>query len=267
LDTLIKPTGINENKLIWAIICSFLLHILLVAVIPQFKFEPFKKVPDVLKVELVQAKKPEPVEVIKPKIEPPKPIEPTKPKAEPIKPPPKTTPKPEPVPAKENKPEVAQSVPPPTPPAVIAVTPKTDVAPAIIVPTPEPVKDTEPSASEINAALKSYKSILKKEFAKQTKYSPMALKHGLQGTVYIISEIDPTGKILNTYLCKSSGYDLLDNSALKSIKSLSSLPLPKYMQVFKIRDEDDDQVACSAEIIIPEGHFRIKTPVIFKLDN
>ena len=266
MNIAVKNTSLNENTLIWAVICSILLHILFFVVVPNVKFEVIKKLPDVLKVELVQAKKPEPAEVIKPKIEPPKPVEPTKPKAEPIKPLPRTTPKTDSIPAKEYKPEVAQAEPPP-PPAVIAVTPKADTTPAITVPPPEPVKDTEPSEGEINAALKSYKSILKKEFAKHSRYSPMALKQGLQGTVYIISEIDPTGKILNTYLCKSSGYDLLDNSALKSIKSLSSLPLPKYMQVFKIRDEDDDQVACSAEIIIPEGHFRIKTPVIFKLDN
>jgi periplasmic protein TonB len=222
LDTLIKSTGINENKLIWAIICSFLLHILLVAVIPQFKFEPFKKLPDVLKVELVQPKKPKPVEVIEPKIEPIKPeklkpIEPTKPKVEPIKPPPKTTPKTEPVPAKENKPEVAQAEPPPSP-AVIAVTPKADTTPVITVPTPEPVKEKPVNDDAYNAAKGSYKSSVQKEIQRNLRYPKMAEKRRITGVAKVEIHLDKEGNVTSVNVISSSGNDSLDAEAIAVIK-------------------------------------------------
>jgi len=63
----------NGNTLIWAVICSILLHILLAFIIPNVKFEAVKK-PVLLIVEL--SKKPEPPPVVVP--------EPVKAEPEPI---------------------------------------------------------------------------------------------------------------------------------------------------------------------------------------
>ncbi len=203
--------------LIWAIICSILLHILFFVVVPNFKFDTIKKIPDVLKVELVQPKKPEPVQVIKPKIEPPKPTEPIKPKPESIKPLQKTTSKTELIPAKENKPEVAQSEPPP-PPAVIAVTPKTDAAPAIAVPTPEPVKEKPVNDDAYNAAKGSYKSSVQKEIQRNLHYPKMAEKRRITGVAKVEIHLDKEGNVTSVSVISSSGNDSLDAEAIAVIK-------------------------------------------------
>jgi periplasmic protein TonB len=216
LDISIKHASLKESTIIWAVVCSFLLHILLAAVIPQFKFEPFKKVTDVLKVKLVQPKKPEPVEVIKPKIEPSKPVEHIKPKAEPIKPLPKTVPKTEPIPAKENRPEVAQTEPPPQP-AMMAVTPKPDAAPAVTVQTPEPVKEKPVNDDAYNAAKSSYKSSVQKEIQRNLHYPKMAEKRRITGIAKVEIYLDKEGNVTSVKVISSSGNDSLDAEAIAVI--------------------------------------------------
>ncbi len=124
----------NESTLIWAVICSILLHTLFFVVVPNFKFDAIKKIPDQLTVEIMQPKPPEPVVIP----EPPKPVEPIKPQPEQIKPLPKKELKPEPRPV-ETKPEPVQAEPPP-PPTVITAAPKVDAPAVITVPPHEPPK-------------------------------------------------------------------------------------------------------------------------------
>ena len=204
----------GESTLIWAIVCSFLLHILLVAVIPNFKFDALKKVPDVLKVEIVQPKKPEPVKLIEPVPEPPKPAEPIK---EPAKPLPKTIPKTEPIPAKENKPEVTQTEPPPKP-NVIAVTPKAETVPGIVVPAPEPPKEKPLNDEAYNSAKNSYKSSVQKEIQRNLRYPKMAEKHRITGVAKVGIHLDREGNVTSVTVINSSGNDSLDAEAIAVIK-------------------------------------------------
>ena len=181
-----KFTGTSEfgeSTLIWAIVYSFLLHILLVAIIPNFKFYALKKVPDVLKVEIVQQKKPEPVKLIEPAPELPKP-KPIKPKPDLAKPLPKTIPKTESIPAKENKPEVTQTESPPKP-TVIAVAPKADAAPAIVVPAPESPKEKPLNDEAYNSAKSSYKNSVQKEIQRNLRYPKMAEKRRITGVAKV----------------------------------------------------------------------------------
>jgi protein TonB len=78
LNIAVNHPALHENKLIWAIISSMLLHALLVVVIPNVKFDEIKT-PEILEVDFVKLPEPptpatEPVqplpEVVKPKIEP-----------------------------------------------------------------------------------------------------------------------------------------------------------------------------------------------------
>jgi periplasmic protein TonB len=210
--------------LIWAIVCSILLHLLFAAVVPNFKFDAIKKVPDVLKVELVQPKKPDPIiapdlpKPAPPKPEVAKPIEKIKPLPEPIKPPPKTTPKTELIPAQENKPEVAQTTPPP-PPAVIAVTPKPDAPPAAItVPTAEPIKEKPVNDDAYNAAKGSYKSSVQKEIQRNLRYPKMAGKRRITGVAKVEIHLDKEGNVTSVNVISSSGNDSLDAEAIAVIK-------------------------------------------------
>ena len=203
---------VGESALIWAIVCSFLLHILLVAIIPNFKFEALKKVPDVLKVEIVQPKKPEPVKLIEPAPEVPKPIKPKPALAKPL---PKIIPKTEPIPAKENKPEVTQTEPPPI---VIAVAPKSDTTPAIVVPAPEPPKEKPLNDEAYNSAKSSYKSNVQKEIQRNLRYPKMAEKRRITGVAKVEIHLDREGNVTSATVISSSGNDSLDAEAIAVIK-------------------------------------------------
>ena len=207
---------VGESTLIWAIVCSFLLHILLVAIIPNFKFDALKKIPDVLKVEIVQPKKPEPVKLIEPAPELPKP-EPIKPKPELAKPLPKIIPKIEPIPAKENKPEVTQTEPPPKP-TVIAVAPKPDTTPVIVVPAPEPPKEKPLNDEAYNSAKSSYKSSVQKEIQRNLRYPKMAEKRRITGVAKVEIHLDREGNVTSVTVISSSGNDSLDAEAIAVIK-------------------------------------------------
>lgn len=207
----------GEGTLIWAIVCSFLLHILLVAVIPNFKFDALKKVPDVLKVEIVQPKKPDPVKLIEPAPEPPKLAKPIKPKSELAKPLPKTIPNIEPIPAKENKPEVTQTEPPPKP-NVIAVAPKAETTPAIVVPTPEPPKEKPLNDEAYNSAKNSYKSSVQKEIQRNLSYPKMAERRRITGIAKLEIHLDKEGNVKSVTVISSSGNNSLDAEAIAVIK-------------------------------------------------
>ena len=207
---------VGESTLIWAIVCSFLLHILLVAIIPNFKFDALKKIPDVLKVEIVQPKKPEPVKLIEPAPELPKP-EPIKPKPELAKPLPKIIPKIEPIPAKVNKPEVTQTEPPPKP-TVIAVAPKPDTTPVIVVPAPEPPKEKPLNDEAYNSAKSSYKSSVQKEIQRNLRYPKMAEKRRITGVAKVEIHLDREGNVTSVTVSSSSGNDSLDAEAIAVIK-------------------------------------------------
>lgn len=207
---------VGESTLIWAIVCSFLLHILLVAIIPNFKFDALKKIPDVLKVEIVQPKKPEPVKLIEPAPELPKP-EPIKPKPALAKPLPKIIPKIEPIPAKENKPEVTQTEPPPKP-TVIAVAPKPDTTPVIVVPAPEPPKEKPLNDEAYNSAKSSYKSSVQKEIQRNLRYPKMAEKRRITGVAKVEIHLDREGNVTSVTVSSSSGNDSLDAEAIAVIK-------------------------------------------------
>ncbi len=214
MDISIKNSSISESTLIWAIVCSILLHLLLVISLPNFKFDAIKKIPDVLKVELIQPKKPEPVVIA----EPPKPVEPIKPQPEQIKHLPKKELKPEPRPI-ETKPEPTQAEPPP-PPAVITATPKVDVPPVITVPPPppEPLKEKPLNDEAYNAAKNSYRSNVEMEIQRNLRYPKLAEKRHIIGKAKVEIYLDKVGNVISVTVISSSGNASLDAEAVAVIK-------------------------------------------------
>lgn len=186
--------------------------------------------PDVLKVVLVQPKKPEPVaEVIEP-IKP-EPIKPKEIQPEPIKPEPvkkiiepKPTQKVEPaklVAAPEAKPEPVQAE--PQVPVVIAATPKAEEKPVFVAPTPQP----EPVIKEdIDAVKKIFLSDVQKEINQNLRYPKMAEKRGISGMARVEVFIDNEGNVTGVEIIESSGNDSLDSEAIAVIKRSN---LKKYM--------------------------------------
>ncbi len=201
----------NERMLIWAIICSMLLHAFLVVVIPNLNFEKVK-LRQVLNIELV--KTPEP-----PPITPPAPKHPeikTQPTIKTL-----------------TKPTRSKEAPPP-PPAVqtevLAVAPKVDALPSPVPPVPimvpEPPKLIVPSQAEINAALNGYNSALWGKIGKYKQYPKIAQMRGWQGEVIVELLLDGNGKLKSKKILTSSGYEVLDKQALEMIDKAAPFPSP-----------------------------------------
>ncbi len=239
----------NGNTLIWAVICSILLHILLAFIIPNVKFEAVKK-PVLLTVEL--SKKPEPPPVVVP--------EPVKAEPEPIKP--KTEPKPELKPITKPLPtttvvknEPTPAVPPPAvvthQTEVIAAAPKVDAAPSPMPPapvaTPEPPKTAAPSQEDMEDARGRYGNTLWGAIGKHKQYPRIAQMRGWQGEVVVELLLDGNGKLKSKKIIQSSGFESLDKQALEMVEKAAPFPAPPEA--------------------LRGSNFSIKVPIPFKLED
>ena len=230
--------------LIWAVICSMLLHLLLALVLPNIEFDISKQNPKPLTVEIMQ---PAPVALPEPVVE----TEPIKP--EPIKKPelikqpvkPIKQKSPEPSPIQEANPEPAPAEPPP--PNVITAAPKVDAPPVIVTPPPEPPKKVEPSENDISNALGQYGNTLGRAIAKHKSYPKIAQMRGWQGECLLDLKLDGSGNVLSANIKESSGHESLDNQALEMVRKAS--PFPEPPEALRGRS------------------FNITVPVSFKLEN
>ena len=210
----------HEHTLIWAIICSVLLHGLLALVIPNLQQDAVKK-PDILEIELVKKTEPPPValpEAVKLKVE-------SKPASKPVVKP-LSTPT-----FVKNEPASYQPPANVAPPAeVIAVTPKPDATPTTIPPaivvTPTPPPLTGPSQAELDDAKGRYGSTLWGAIGKHKQYPKIAQMRGWQGDVVVELQLDGNGKLKAKKIIKSSGYDALDKQALEMVEKAAPFPAP-----------------------------------------
>lgn len=252
MDTSLKITRTNENRLIGAVISSIILHILFFVVVPNVKFDVIKKLPDVLKVEIVQPKKPVPALVPEPpKPEVAKPVEKIKPapepiKPKPIKPAPKDLPKPQLEPVQKSKPQPVQTEPPPIP-AVITAAPKTESSPTFVTPTPEPPKEKPDNDDAYNAAKGSYRSSVQKEIQRNLRYPKMAQKHHVSGVAKVEIVLDAEGNISSVSVVSSSGNDSLDAEAVAVINRSN---LEQYMN--KMLKGKIDRIIIPVSFTLPD---------------
>jgi protein TonB len=237
----------SENTIFLAIVCSMLLHLCLVLIIPNLSFDEIKK-PEVLEVALVKKPEPPPAAQPEPTVLPPEPV---KPKVIPEKP--AVKPKPLPPPTQEAKSEPESYTPPPTqlPPqtAVIAVAPAPEaptspVPPAPIVTPPPP---PAPSQSEIDDARGRYGNALWGAIEKHKQYPRIAQIRGWQGEVILELLLDGSGKLKSKKVLASSGYEALDKQALDMVEKAAPFPTPPEA--------------------LRGNSFTIKVPIPFKLEN
>ncbi len=229
MDFAINKSNISDSTLIWAVVCSILLHALLAITLPNFKFDLAKEKPIELVIELEQPKAPEPVAAI----EPVQPIEPIKPEVIPPKPIKKIQPKEQPKPVTETPIEPTQVAEEPAPapsevvPNVIAVAPKVDTVPIATIPppTPEPVKPVEVQPIDDNA-LGEYGGLLGRAIAKHKSYPKIAQMRGHQGDVLLDLRLDGEGNVLSAKVKEGSGYESLDKQALEMVRKASPFPAP-----------------------------------------
>ncbi|PPC82230.1 MAG: energy transducer TonB [Methylotenera sp.] len=241
----IQPSP-NKDTIVWAIICSLLLHGLLALIIPNIDLDDIKE-PELLEITLAPKTEPqaqpEPVqsepEVTKPKIEPK------------LKPEPKPVIKNKPSPiVQETQPVVETPVITP-PQEVIAVKPVAErPTPVQTIPINEPVKEPPPppapSQAEIDNATGRYGNALWSAISKHKKYPKIAQMRGWQGETIIELELDGTGKLKSKKVVQSSGYEVLDKQALEMVEK--ALPFPTPPEALR------------------NSNFTITVPVPFKLE-
>lgn len=234
MDLSIKKSNINENTLIWAIVCSILLHALLAITLPNFKIDLSKDKPIQLEIEIQKPAEPEPVAVIKPAqpIEQPKPeVKKPVPIKKIIEPKPitKTVQAPSPVKEVEQvEPPVEIPVDAQPSPTVIAVAPKAESAPVAVIapPVAESVKAPENSPAEVDNALGEYGNLLGRAIAKHKQYPRIAQTRGWQGDVLLDLKLDGNGKVLSATIRQGSSYEVLDKQALEMVRKASPFPAP-----------------------------------------
>lgn len=88
-------------------------------------------------------------------------------------------------------------------------------------------QNTSPSEQSVQLSQKTVSLLqadLEKSLALHFQYPRLAIKRGWQGEVQLFIHIEADGKLSSISLLKSSGYDLLDKSAMKSVRNIEVLP-------------------------------------------
>lgn len=234
--------GFSESTLLWAVICSILLHVFLVVIIPNIKFDTPKK-PEILEIQLAN---PKPPPIVIPQPESPKPEpenpEPIKPKLEP-----KPIIKPSPVIVHKEEPALVQPNPPPpqtSTPEVIAVAPKVET-PQVVAPPPPPKPTVTPA--EVDQAHEGYGTTLFNAISKFKKYPTIAARRGWEGKVIVELSLDGNGKLKSKKIIQNSGYEVLDQQALEMVDK--ALPFPEPPEALR------------------GSGFTIRVPIPFKLEQ
>ena len=87
---------------------------------------------------------------------------------------------------------------------------------------PRPVKPAQENAPRtLSQAVREH---LKKLDAAGQFYPVEAIARGLEGDVQVLLVLDESGKVVAARVEQSSGHALLDDAALKAVRSLSSIP-------------------------------------------
>jgi protein TonB len=91
--------------------------------------------------------------------------------------------------------------------------------------TPEPKKKAEkPDKSSTNTWMKSVREQFKKLDNAGQFYPAEAIAQGLQGEVLVLFYLDENGHVVAARVEQGSGYPILDNAAVRAVRSLHSLP-------------------------------------------
>lgn len=142
----------------------------------------------------------------------------------------KSPPKPAPPPppaltAKLTPPPSPQPIAPPPPELILPEPPKSKA----ITPPPAPAQAERPKLKEKPShTVKTWNQAIAqqlKQLNERNQYYPQeAIAKGLQGEVLVLVIIDENGNITAARIEESSGHSLLDEAALRNVKTIRSLP-------------------------------------------
>ena len=178
---------------------------------PEPRIEPRPEPPPVARVE--PRPEPRPTPTVEPRPEPP--IEPRTEINPEVKPAPRESPAP------VVQPRVEPSISTPT---VVRPQP----APVATV-QPSPVVAPQPKAvdeSRERSLIEQYQRIISARIKQYEEYPAVAKRRHWEGTTVVQLRLTPEGKVTDISVVEKSGYDVLDEAAMKMIRNASPLPPP-----------------------------------------
>jgi TonB family protein len=175
-----------------------------------------------------------------PKIEPrpePAPLARAEPRPEP-RPTPAVEPRPGPriEPRTEVRPEI-KPVPNDTPPPVVQPHVEPAIAAPVVARPPAPVARVQPppavapppkaaDESRDRTLIEQYRQIISAKIKQYEEYPPVAKRRHWEGTTVVQLRLTPEGKVTDISVVEKSGYEILDEAAVKMVRKASPLPLP-----------------------------------------
>jgi protein TonB len=194
--------------------------------------------PPVPRTNIIQSPRVEP----KPDFVVPQPELRPQPNAEPRlenRPEPKVEPRPEPQPVPppriEPKVEVAPDVKPVprevAPPVVQQSREPSETTPTVSRPVPAPTAVQPPAQPKVDESRErslkdQYQQMISARIKQYEEYPPIARRRHWEGTTVIQLTLTPEGKVSRVTVLEKSGYDVLDEAAVRMIQKASPLPLP-----------------------------------------
>jgi protein TonB len=101
--------------------------------------------------------------------------------------------------------------------------PRQEIKTTKLPPSP-PVEDDTPAESNPDRSGDSVLAIPRHEGNPKPPYPAIARRRGYEGTVRLKVEVLASGKVEKIWIKESSGYEILDRSALKTVKDWSFIP-------------------------------------------
>lgn len=89
---------------------------------------------------------------------------------------------------------------------------------------PQPSQEIVKVINPQDEAMLRYQDMVKQRIESCRRYPNRAKKQGLEGTVYLIFTILSNGKAENIRIIRSSGFNILDNEAISTVKRASPFP-------------------------------------------
>ncbi len=81
----------------------------------------------------------------------------------------------------------------------------------------------------------NFEDIIKLNIQKARNYPEKARQERIEGDVWLSFEVLKSGELGNAFLIKSSGYEILDNEAINTLKRAAPFPeIPEYYDMQKI---------------------------------
>jgi protein TonB len=81
----------------------------------------------------------------------------------------------------------------------------------------------------------AYVALLRRRIQEALTYPSAARRRGMSGTVHLDIAIEPTGRIGDVRVVRSSSHELLDAAALEAVRALRQVPFPPGVRPRPVR--------------------------------